>query len=333
MVREKALKGYVSVKWVGGALLVLLVTALVLSVAVACDQVEPGDPVLPDGFRAAQIPDASVKAYVYLKPKEPLSVSVERFLDGEGAGLPSEAGISLWTVWVGPIPKDFGMGFQFVDLSVLDAVVKELEGGAGSWDHLRKGEWLYLFDGDVEWVEALKSSLEGGRFVRLEDAYPDEWEMIRLLPETPPGDVIGAGFGKLDEEFLAGLGEQVGGIGSDVQSLVDAVNIKSAVFGLYAYEMPAEMPEFGEDFLEEMGLSGLIVTKTGYPGFIINFIFGRAASGAGLEKMDMKGGDAYYKALQESLHVLIKNIGSIFYVAVASETDSARALMESVLAD
>lgn len=329
---KKVLKGIVVPRKVGSLLPILLVAMLLLPFVSACDQVEPGDPVLPDGFQEARIPDASVKGYVYLKPEAPFSVSVERFLNDEGAQ-PLEASVALWTVWVGPRPKDFGMGFQFVDLSDLDTVVRRIEQESEPKDYLRKGEWLYLFEGDVEWVEALKASLESGTLVLLEEAYPDEWELIRLLPESPPGDVVGAGFGKLDDEFLAGLSEQVGGIGGDVESLADAVNVKSVAFGLYAEDLPAAMPELGEDFLEEMGVSGLIVTKTGYPGFIINFVFSRAASGAGLEKIDIKGGDAYYKALQESLHVLVKNTGSTFFVAGASEMDSARALMESVLAD
>jgi len=329
---KKGLKRIVVPRKVGSLLPILLVAMLLLPFISACDQVEPGDPVLPGGFQEAGIPDASVKGYVYLKPEDPFSVSVERFLDGEGAQ-PLEAGVALWTVWVGPRPKDFGMGFQFVDSSGLNIVVRRIEQESEHKDYLRKGEWLYLFEGDVEWIEAVKASLESGTLVRLEEAYPDEWELIRLLPESPPSDVVGAGFGKLDDEFLAGLSEQVGGIGSDIESLADAVNVKSAAFGLYAEDVPSALPELGEDFLEEMGVSGLIVTKTGYPGFILNFVFSRAASGAGLEKMEINGGDAYYKALQESLHVLVKNIGSTFFVAGASEMDSARALMESVLAD
>jgi len=313
----------------------LLLVTLLLAFTVACDGLEPGNPVLPEGFSQAQVPDASVKGFVYMRPGKPISVSTDRFLEGEevGSGLPSEVDIGLWTVWVGPKPEDFGMGFQFVDLSALDLVAQELESRSDWAEYLRMGEWLYLFGGEVEWVEALKSSIEEGRFVGIEEAYPDEWELIRLLPETPPGEVLGAGFGKLDDEFLAGMEEQFGGVGSDVKSLVDSARLRSAAFALYARQAPAELAEFDEEFLKEMGLSGLIITKAGYPGFIINFLFNRAASGAGLEKVQIEGGDAFYKALQESLHVLIKNFGNTFYVAAASEEGSAQALMESVLVE
>lgn len=329
---KKDLKRIIASRKIGSLLPILLVAMFLLPFLGACEQPEPGDPVLPGGFQEARIPDASVKGYVYLKPETPFSVSVERFLDDEG-GHSLEADVALWTVWVGPRPKDFAMGFQFVAPSDLDTVVGRIEKEPEPRDYLRKGDWLYFFEGDVEWVEAVKTSLGGERSVLLEEAYPDEWELIRLLPESPPGAVVGAGFGKLDDEFLVGLSEQVGGVGSDIESLAEAVNVKSAAFGLYGEVMPAAMPELGEDFLEEMGVSGLIVTRTGYPGFIINFVFSRAASGAGLEKMEIKGGDAYYKALHESLHVLVKNVGSTFFVSGASEMDSARALMESVLTD
>jgi hypothetical protein len=201
----------------------------------------------------------------------------------------------------------------------------------GADDHKRKDDWLYVFHGDVEWVEALKASLDSGSSVGIEEAYPDEWELIRYMPEVAPEEIIGAGFGKLDEEFMSGLGDQIGSLGSDVETIVDAVKVKSAAFGLYSADFPEVLPEFDADFLEGMDASGLVVTKTGYPGFIVSFIFGRAASGAGLQKMDIMGGDAYHKAMQEDLHVLVKNVGSAFFVTGAADLNKARALMESVL--
>ena len=154
-----------------------------------------------------------------------------------------------------------------------------------------------------------------------------------MLPETPPGQIVAAGFAKLDEEFVAGIAEAGQSTGSEVKNLIDAVNVKSAAFGLYAEQVPTSLASFNEDFLKEMGLSGLVVTKTGYPGFIISFMFGRSASGAGLEKVAIEGGDAYYKAVQENLHAFIKNFGSTFFIAGAADDASAQTLMESVVAE
>lgn len=307
--------------------------ASVASFTVSCEEIEPGNPVLPPGFGEAQLPDVSIKGYAYIKPEVTLSVPLSRFLDqGEPVpGLPSETGIVLWSVWVGPRPKDFGMAFEFSDAAVLDVLVEQLAEGPGRMEHMRLGNSLYFFSGEVEWVEALKASIGEGRFVGVEDAHPDEWKLLQLLPEEPPGKVLGAGFGKLDDEFLEGMVAEFRGPGGDVRQLADAARIKNAVFGLYAKETPNTLSEFDEDFLMEMGLSALVVTKAGYPGFIINFLFSRAASGAGLEKVDIEGGDAYYKALQENLRVMVKNRGSIFFATVASERDSAQRLMESIL--
>jgi len=318
---------------VGRLLVILLVTASVASFTVSCEEIEPGNPVLPAGFGEARLPDVSVKGYAYIKPQVPLSVPLSRFLDEKepSVGLPSEAGIVLWSVWVGPRPRDFGMSFEFSDAAVLDVVVERLAQEPGRMEHMRLGNSLYYFNGEVEWVEALKASIGEGRFVGVEDAHPDEWKLIQLLPEEPPGEVLGAGFGKLDDEFLEGMEAEFGGLGGDVRELANAARIRNAVFGLYADETPKTLSEFDEDFLMRMGLSALVITKAGYPGFIINFLFSRAASGAGLEKVSIEGGDAYYRALQENLRVMVKNRGSIFFATVASERDSAQRLMESIL--
>ena len=313
----------------------LLMVPVLLLLIVGCTDLEPGNPVLPDGFQESQVPDASVKAYVYLKSPEPISVPVERFVEDPQLRqqLPSEVTIGLWLVWVGPKPNSFGMGLLFQDSSALDAVVTKLEQVNSSWDYMSQGDWLYAFKGDTEWVQAIKSAIRDGRYVEIADAYPDEWALVQLLPETPPGQMVAAGFARLDEEFVTGITETSQGTGSDVKSLIDAVNVKSAAFGLYAEQVPTSLSTFSEDFLKNMGLSGLVVSKTSYPGFIISFMFGRAASGAGLEKTEIEGGDAQYKALQEDLHVFIKNFGSTFFVAGAADKASAQTLMESVVAE
>lgn len=312
----------------------LMVPVLLLLIA-GCTDLKPGDPVLPDGFQESQVPDASVKAYLYLKSPEPISVPVERFVEDAQLRqqLPAQVAIGLWLVWVGPTPRSFGMGLQFQDSATLDAVATTLEQADSSWDYMRQGDWLYAFKGDAEWVQAIKSAIRDGRYVEIAEAYPEEWALVRLLPETPPGQIVAAGFARLDEEFVTGIAETAQGTGADVKSLIDAVNVKSAAFGLYAEQVPATLATFSEAFLKDMGLSGLVVTKTGYPGFIIGLMFSRAASGAGLEKTEITGGDAYHKTLQEDLHVFIKNFGSTFFVAGAADKSSAQTLMESVVAE
>ena len=163
--------------------------------------------------------------------------------------------------------------------------------------------------------------------------YPDEWKLIGMLPETPSGKVLGAGFGRMDEEFLQGMDAELHELAGDARQLIETARIKSAAFALYSEDTLSRLPEFDEDFLVNMGLSGLAITKAGYPSFIISFMFSRAASGAGLEKVDIEGGDAYYKAFQEDLRLMLKNKGSIFFVTLAADRDSAQKLMESVLQD
>jgi hypothetical protein len=245
--------------------------------------------------------------------------------------VPEEVGISLVAVWVGPSPKHYGAGLRFTDTGVLDAVVTVLE-KQGKRDIMRTGEWLYFFEGDGEWVAALRAAINEGRFVKIEDAYPEEWEMIRLLPEKPGVEMVGAGFGKLDEEFVASL-DELPEFGGDVKSLAESAKLQSTAFGLYAKVVPASISDFSEKSIKQLGPVGIVVTRTGYPGFLIGFMFGRAASGAGLENVQIKDGDAYYKAMREDMHIFIKNRSSIFYITAATERNDAQSLMESVFAE
>ncbi|MDP3065045.1 MAG: hypothetical protein Q8O40_17850, partial [Chloroflexota bacterium] len=151
-----------------------------------------------------------------------------------------------------------------------------------------------------------------------------------LLPERVEGTPIAAGFGTLDEEFLNNLESEYSGPGGDVKRYASATRVSNAAFALYAQQPISRVEEFDQGFLKRQGLGVVLAARSGYPGFLINMLFGSAASRAGLTKRSVGDGDVYYAETQE-MHLMVKNKGSVFFLALSPDEARSEALITSAL--
>lgn len=313
-------------------LVAVTLVAVLVSVGACSSAPKGGNPALPAGFRDTPLPDVAIKGYLYFRQEQPVVIPLKTLVEGYTAppGYPTEVGVSRWMVWVGPSPKDLGISLEVTDARALELVVQALAKQEMEFEHLQQGSNLLLLRGEGDWAQALKSAVADGRTVKLEERYGDSWELVTLLPEKPEGVPVAAGFGKLDEEFLNNLESEYSGPGGDVKRYASATRVNSTAFALYAHQPISRVEEFDQGFLKRQGLGVVLAARSGYPGFLINMLFGSAASRAGLTKRSVSEEDVYYAETQE-MHLMVKNRGSVFFLALSPDEERAEALITSAL--
>ncbi len=311
----------------------LLLLALFTLTATACGGPEAqGNPSLPAGFEQDPLPDVNLNGYVYLKPPAPIALPLSRLLRGKAVPpqWPQEVKVTRWTVYVGPQPDLFGMMFEVE--SRLDAarITSLLEQDTESqFRYTVKDNKVFLTHGEGEWVESLEASIREDRYTTLKARYPKVWDVVQLLPESPPNPPLAAGFGILDEGFISAMDQQYGNLTQDVGKFVQSARLDKAAFALYAEHTPTRLGDFDQSFLEDMGLTSLVTTKAGFPGFLVGFFFRSAISQAGFQQVDLGGTNAYYTLVGDRFHVVLRNAGNTFFVALSPERERAEALLRS----
>ncbi|MEX2598266.1 MAG: hypothetical protein WD533_01265, partial [Dehalococcoidia bacterium] len=83
--------------------------------------------------------------------------------------------------------------------------------------------------------------------------------------------------------------------------------------------------------LSDSGGGMIAAATSGYPGYMIGFLFSRFSERAGLEETTVDGSSAYHRAIGDDLHLLVKAYGSTFFFAVAPTREGADELMVSVI--
>lgn len=301
---------------------VLIAGALAIGIA-SCRSKPPEvvrSPALPPGFLDARLPDVPLNGYLYVAQTQPTAFDLSTLIDG--AGLPAFRGRSL-AAWVGPDPRACGLDFaQTADSGLMMAT-----GQGSEYEGFGIGADYYVLKGHTDWTGGLKAAVTGGRFVDVRRAYPDAWRLLQELPASPRDMPIAAGFGRLDREFVDGLQGVLPGLGRDIANYVSALRARDIAFAAYA-AAPVEQVAFSSDSLERDGLGAVLAVRSRYPGFLVSLAFGRAAGSAGMDKRTVGGIEVRHATVQGA-HVLVKDSGSLFLVAVSADETMAERLIVS----
>ena len=316
-----------------------LLALLLGGITIGCGpRIEERDPALPEGFKTILLPDVELKGYLYVGRAEPMIASADTLIADftPGRGFPREVEVNRLEVWVSEIPQVYGMVYELTEGRLARLLAEELETSDTGYRHRLQDNRLYLFKGKGDWIEALRASIFEGRFVAMEDAYPDAWVLFNLLPEAPPGDPLAAGFGVLDNEFVDRLAKGVAWEIRTFQGFVKSAKLKNLVFGLYSTGSPTHLDGVGRDSLFESSNQGAVLaTRSSYPGFLVSFIFGSAASRGGFQKVtftSLRGKEkAFYISPDDELHALIKNRGNLFTIALSAEREKAEELISRAI--
>ena len=310
--------------------------AFVATLLAACDtSVEQGHPSLPQGFLDIPIPDVELSGYVYLSRQSPLMAYSESLVPSftPGPSFPNRVGVSTMALWASSTPRVYGMMYEFDDAAIARRLAQELSSAGSNLSHVTKGKRLYLYKGKGDWLEGLKASIDQRRYILLKDAYPGMWDLYNLLPDVPPGQPLGAGFGRLDLDFLDRLTRDWAPELGAIRSFARSAKLENAVFGLYSTESQILLTDLGPDsLLGESGQSAIMASRSAYPSFLVSLVFGRAASNAGFERVRLSevpnAASGYYHPGGENLHTVINNRGNLFTIAVSGEREATELIMQ-----
>ncbi len=317
-------------------LLVLLASALLI-IAACSPTLVSTTPKLPPGFMAAEIPSGDLSAYLYLSQDDPVTMPLERF--GEAAlaagnprftTIPEALEIDRLALAVGPDLDSYSGAIEFthdLQAEMAEDVVSD-RSEVTSW---REGKEMFLVRGTGGWADALESALRSGDSERFEDAYPDMWELMRLLPEAPPATPVAAGFVRVNQDILDSLTARAGVELGGLSQAFGAINVDNIVFAAYANDPLALPAEIEPDYFQEAGVGAIFVARSTYPGFVLSFFLGTFADRVGLEKETLSGGQEVLSKELANAHLFVKPLGNTLFLSLAPTREKAEALIASVL--
>lgn len=326
------------------ASLIALITVALLLAGCSPSLVKP-TPKLPPGFLETPVPAGDLSAYLYLSQGSPITIPLERFGDpAQAVGnprfvrIPETVGINRLALAVGPDLGSFGGAIEFESASrgfyndIQAEMAEIVASGQPEVTVWRGNKELFLVRGTGGWADAMKVALQSGDASRFQDAYPDIWELMRLLPERPPGEPVAAGFLKVDTGLLDSLTSKAGlGLRGLGQAL-GAIRITDVAYVVYTDNTSLALPEdVGREYLEEAGVGAVFVVRSAYPGFLLSFFLNTFADRVGLQKgTEVSGEDVLSKDL-DGMYLVAKPLDNTLFLVLAPTRERAEALMAAVL--
>ena len=290
-----------------------------------------GEPGLPAGFAAHDMPGVDANAYVYVNAGEPARVPLGAF---GATDLVAGAGVVSIEVVVDDPDRDFAARAELVDEAtarlVAEAALSVASADAARWVQA-DGPIVAFGHSEGPWGDTIREAWAAGSRVTIEERYPDVWEAIRLLPEDAPGRSVAVGFARNAPDLLDATLEAIDFRLPGLASALALIRADVIAFGVYAAD-PSNLPErLDRDALRGSGIGVLGVAQAGYPGFVVSFLFDRFAERANLEETDLGGTTALYRVVDGDLHLMVKAYGSSIFLAAAPTRAEAEALVLAVV--
>ncbi|PZC48753.1 MAG: hypothetical protein C1O27_000122 [Chloroflexi bacterium] len=290
-----------------------------------------GNPALPSGFAEAPLPKANISAYVYVADQSAIEIPGAYFADGSGA-ISGPIIVNTVSAWTGATVGNFGGSLSLASAGDASSVERlfGLNDDRAVWSRII-GSALYIARGNGFWRESIEKSVQDHTFRSLEETNKEAWEMMKGLPENPPLPPLAAGFLDITTLDIEGMARKGGVNLSGVTPALGALRIKQVAFGVYGDPINAIPERIGLDYLKSTDLGAVFVTKSGYPGFLLGFLFSNFAGDADLSGVDIGDGVKAYSRELDGLHLLVANSGSSVVFALASQPSAAEALLLSAL--
>ena len=315
--------------------LVAMVAALFL---IGCaSNPEPGTPKLPPGFLQAEIPAGDLFGYLYVSQDPPATISLNLLGDLRAASLIDSAsaasvdvGIGDLAAWVGPTLDAFGGRMTFSESVSTEVAVRVLS-SQGEVDVWRDGRRVLFVRGYGDWSIGVNAALRSGNTRRFQDAYPETWELMGLLPADPPVEPVAAGFSRVSGGTLGEISLKTGLDLGSLSQAFGAINVTEIVFAAYADDTIAIPAQIDRDFLTESRVGAVIVARSTYPGFILSFFLNSFSDQIGLTEGPTIHGEEVLARELDGVHLLVKPIGNTIFLSIAPSRAMAEALMASAI--
>ena len=316
-----------------GTLIVLLAASFALLAGCNPTLVQT-DPELPPGFLETPVPDVELNAYLYTSQEQPTIIPLELLLAEVSvpSGFPTEVGVQRMAAWMGPDLQSFGASLRFQDVQdatfVEEQMAERAREAVQSW---RDGADLQLARGSGPWVEGLRSALSNGSTTDFQEAYPEVWKLLRLLPASPPGEVVAAGFLRPTSTVIDSLAARAGLNLGRFGPALGTVNVKNVAFAAYSNQRIVFPTEVTPEYIQEYQIGAIYIAQSSYPGFILSFFLDRFAGRVDLEETQVIGEAVLYREF-EDVYLMVKVLGNTIFFTLAPSRDYAQELMAAVLA-
>ena len=285
-------------------------------------------PMLPPGFEEALLPDGDFTAYLYLSHSAPVAVPLAAFGESAGASTEPDVELSSLGAWAGPNLDSFGARAEFGEQMQAQAAETVLGDDVEQW---REDGVLSLVRGDGVWADGVEIAMRAGSGVTFKEKYEDVWKLLRLLPEEPPLEPAAAGFVSAESDLLDSLtaraGLDLGGLGQ----ALGTINVEKIAYVAYAEDEPRLPDNVDSDLVRSSGLAAVFVARSTYPGFLLSFFLNTFADRVDLQSDTRIAGEDVLSRDLDGVHLLVKPLGSVIFIAVASEAETSKSLMESIL--
>ena len=312
------------------ALLIALFLALLITLVLAARSptLLETDPKLPPGFEEALLPDGDLNAYLYISHSAPIAIPLAAFGDSAGASAQPDLELLSLGAWAGPNLDSFGAKVEFQQQKQAQAAETMLADDVEKW---REDSVLRLVRGEGAWADDVEAAMRAGHGVTFKDKYEDTWRLLSLLPEEPPLEPAAAGFIHVDSDLLDSLTSRVdldlGGLGQ----ALGTINVEDIAYVAYAEDELRLPEEVDREFVRSSGIAAVFVARSTYPGFILGFFLNAFADRVDLQSDTRIAGEDVLSRDLDGVHLLVKPLGSVIFIVVASEEQTSKRLMESVL--
>ncbi|MBI4202837.1 MAG: hypothetical protein HY532_06995 [Chloroflexi bacterium] len=317
--------------------LVLLGAALLLSLG--CTQgPAQRDASLPPGFTEARIPNAGLNAYLYASQGSPIRLPVKWFGGGDPqaiaalAALGDTVDVQSIGLGVGTTLDHFGGQIAFTSEDEAETAVQLASSRPAKLEVWRSGADVGIVSGSGDWPASVKASLQAGDSVLFSEAYPAAWELLRMLPASPPDAPVAAGFAKVEGGLLDSVSGRMGLGLTGVTQALGGLQVTDMAFIAYAGQPLGDIETLSADYLRQQDASFIVAMRSGYPGFLLSFFLSSFATQAGLEKGATASGQEVFTGEVDGNYLVVKSIGNVIFIAAATDRAKAEALVDAVLA-
>ena len=296
----------------------------------ACESdLESGMPELPPGFLDADIPTGDLSGYLFFSdqplPKISLSLLGSSFAT-------ASATASIWdmSVWFGPNIESFGGIVDFKETASAEVAQKVLSSHAGI-DAWRESGVVLFVRGGGEWAADTKASLHSETSEIFQEAFPDAWDLMTLMPSDPPAEPVAAGFtstkgGTLDH-IASKTGLDLGGLGQ----AFGVINVSQVAFVAYSDDTINIPAQVDRAFLFSSHVGVIMVAESSYPGALLSAFLSSFSDQMGLSDGLTIGGEEVLSRELGGAFLFLKSIDSTVFLSLAPSQSMAQALMASAI--
>ena len=299
---------------------------LVLLLVAGCSGPKASAPELTEGLAAAMVPNMPLDGYLFFRQSQPT------LLPGMLLNLPADITVQSVEVWVVPAESTEIIGAVVTFTYAQDAATlfPLIPNQNELWKYLAANN-IFLVMGSGGSAEALKNAITARQFVSLSTAAPDAWDLMQRFPSQPASKPPVVGFIRMEDRLLAFVQKYAkGSFDEGTVSALKMAKIEMAAVAMYSNKILQVTDLLSPANLKDAGLGGIMIAKSSYPGFAISAALGPLASRMSLEKTDVDGKKAYYRAMDapggQKVLLLLNNSGQYIQVTAAANLERTQQL-------